>query len=299
MKLLVTGAWNGAQKHFSELEQMGHEICFLEWEKDPIPCGYAWPEGVMCNGLFQYHPIEMFANLRFIQLTSAGVDRVPMDYVAAHGIEIHSARGVYSIPMAEYAVAGMLQLYKQARFFAENQKARRWEKHRGLMELYGKTVCIVGCGSVGTECAKRFRAFGAHVIGVNRTLREDPAFERIVGLDELDDWLPRADVLVLTVALTEQTRRLMDRDRFGRMKTGAVLVNISRGAIVDEDAMTEAMRSGCLAGAVLDVFAQEPLPEDSPLWEMENVILTPHNSFVGEGNEERLVKTLLDGLWTE
>lgn len=296
MKLLVTGAWNGAQERFSELEQMGHEICFLEWEKDPLPCGYEWPEGVVCNGLFQYHPIEKFANLRFIQLTSAGYDRVPMDYIAAHGIELRNARGVYSIPMAEFAVSGVLQLYKQTRFFAENQKACRWEKHRGLRELYGKTVCIVGCGSVGTECARRFQAFGARVVGVNRTPRADPAFETIILLDALDDWLPRADILLLTVALTDETRYLMNSERFARLKPRAVLVNVSRGGIVDEAALTEALRSGRLSGAVLDVFEQEPLPESSPLWEMENVILTPHNSFVGEENNKRLKQLILSNL---
>ncbi len=293
MNLLITGAWPGAKEHFEELEAMGHSIAFLQQESDALPCDPAWVEGVICNGLFLYHPIELFPNLRFIQLTSAGYDRVDMDYVRTHDIEIHNAKGVYSIPMAEFAVAGVLQLYKRARFFYENQQAHRWEKHRGLLELCGKTVTIIGCGSVGTECAKRFRTFGCKVIGINRTLRADTAFEAMLPLENLDEALPKTDVLVLAVALTPETTRLMDRRRLGLLPRSAVVVNISRGAVLEESALREQLYDGSLGGAVLDVFETEPLSENDPLWDMPNVIVTPHNSFVGEGNRERLDRQII------
>ena len=138
MNLLITGAWNDAKDHFDELEKLGHHIEFLQFEKEALPCPYEWVEGVICNGLFLFHAIEKFANLKYIQLTSAGFDRVPMEYVEEHQIEIHNARGVYSIPMAEFALFGVLELYKQGRFFMENQKQHRWEKHRELLELNEK-----------------------------------------------------------------------------------------------------------------------------------------------------------------
>lgn len=288
MNLLITGAWQGAKEHIPELESMGHSVAFLQQEKDQLPCEAAWVEGMVCNGLFLHHSIEGFPNLRFIQLTSAGFDRVDMRYAAEHGIEVHNARGVYSIPMAEYAVSGVLQLYKEARFFAGNQHARRWEKHRGLKELFGKTVLILGCGSVGTECAKRYSAFGCRVIGCDIAPREDAAYEAMLPLLRLDELLPEADVLVLTVPLTPETERIMDRCRLGLLPESAVLVNISRGKALDEEALIEQLSAGGLSGAVLDVFETEPLEEDSPLWSMDNVILTPHNSFVGEGNGERM-----------
>lgn len=297
MNLLITGAWREAQEHFAELEAMGHKITFMQQETDALPCDPAWVEGVICNGLFLHHPIESFPNLRYIQLTSAGFDRVPMDYVKAHGIEIHNARGVYSIPMAEFAVAGVLQLYKQSRFFYENQKAHRWEKRRDLMELNDKTVLILGCGSVGTECAKRFRAFGCRVIGLNRTTRENPVFDEIRPLDELNSALPEADVLILTLGLSAETRHLMNVECLALLKPGAVLVNIARGALIDTEALTAALPK--LTGAVLDVFEEEPLPDTSPLWDAENVILTPHNSFVGEGNGARLARVIIDSLRKE
>jgi phosphoglycerate dehydrogenase-like enzyme len=157
MKLLITGAWKCTSEQLNQIEAMGHSIVFMQNEKDELPCSYEEVEGVICNGLFLYHSIEKFTSLRYIQLTSAGFDRVPMDYVQAHGIAIYNARGVYSIPMAEFAISGVLQLYKQSRFFYENQKKSIWEKHRDVLELYEKTVCIVGCGSVGQNAENGFR----------------------------------------------------------------------------------------------------------------------------------------------
>ena len=297
MNLLVTGAWTDAKAHISELEAMGHTVCFLQYEKDNLPCEYSWVEGVVCNGLFLSHPIEQFTNLRYIQLTSAGFDRVDMDYVKVHGIEIHNARGVYSIPMAEFAVCGVLQLYKQAAFFRENQKQHIWEKHRGLLELSGKKVLIVGCGSVGNECAKCFAAFGCEIFGVDLFPREDSLYSVIQPLEQLNESLSQADIVVLTLPLTEQTKHLMNEERFNLMKDGATLVNIARGAIIDTEAMLNHIDR--LTGAVLDVFEEEPLSEDSPLWDKQNIILTPHNSFVGEGNDDRLRESIMKKLGEE
>jgi phosphoglycerate dehydrogenase-like enzyme len=294
MNILVTGAWQDAEQHIEEIKAMGHRVAFQQQEKESLCVPYDWVEGIIGNGIFLSHPIERFRNLRYIQLTSAGYDRVPMDYVKTHNIEIHNARGVYSIPMAEFAVSGVLQIYKQSRFFYENQKERRWKKHRGLQELAGKTVTIVGCGSVGNECAKRFLAFGCEVVGVDLYPREDANYSRMVSLGELDDMLTLTDVLVLTLPLTEETRHLMNADRFGKLKTGAVFVNIARGAVVDTDAMIRNMDK--LGGAVLDVFEEEPLDERNPLWNMKNVLLTPHNSFVGDGNKDRLASVIINNL---
>ena len=294
MNLLITGAWQQAKEYIPTIESKGHQVQFLQFEKDALPCDYEWVEGIIGNGIFLSHPIEKFVNLKYIQLTSAGFDRVPMDYVKNHGIEIHNARGVYSVPMAEFAVAGVLELYKKMRFFHENQKKHNWEKHRGLIELFGKTVVIVGCGDVGIECAKRFRAFGCTVIGVNRTVKEKVAFDRIVPLSEIDMVLRGADVVVLTVALTEETRHLMNADRLKLLKGSAVIVNIARGGIIDTNALIDCLPN--LGGAVLDVFEEEPLDENSPLWDMENVLITPHNSFVGDGNIERLGRIVMNVL---
>lgn len=295
MILLVTGAMLTLPAFADRLAEKGHSVYLLQHEHAPVPIPYESIEGVICNGLFLYHPIERFTSLKYIQLTSAGLDRVPMDYIRSNGIQIFNAKDVYSAPMAEFALGGVLQLYKQSRFFAENQKKHRWEKHRGLLELAGKHVCIVGCGSVGRACAERFRAFECYITGVNRTLREDAAFDRILPMDQLNEGLRTADIVLLSLPLTEDTVHLVDECRLQSMKPGAILVNIARGLLVDTGALISALQTH-LCGAVLDVFEEEPLGEDSPLWEMENVILTPHNSFVGDGNTNRLSRLIMDNL---
>ncbi|MBQ9735291.1 MAG: D-2-hydroxyacid dehydrogenase [Clostridia bacterium] len=299
MNLLITGAWSDAKAYFEQLSQMGHCVFFLQNEKDdPLPLAYDDVQGVVCNGLFLHHSIDAFTNLRYIQLTSAGLDRVPMDAVRARGIRVVNAGGVYSVPMAEFALAGVLSLYKQLRAFECSRTRQAWEKRRDLIELCEKTVLIVGCGSVGNECAKRFGAFGCTVKGVDLYPRADALYADIVGLDALDVALAEADITVLTLPLTEQTRHLMDRTRLATMKKGSLLVNIARGAIVDSSALLWALDEH-LGGAVLDVFETEPLPESNPLWDKKNVILTPHNSFVGEKNAERLANLIIQNLRSE
>lgn len=295
MNILITGAWQDAQENIKKIEEMGHKTAFLQYEKDELPCTSEWVEGVICNGLFLYHPIEQFTNLKYIQLTSAGYDRVPMEYIQANHIMIHNARGVYSVPMAEFAVSGVLQLYKHSSFFFENQKKKKWLKNRELKELYGQTVCIAGCGSVGIECAKRFKAFGCRVIGIDKYVQKNGFFDELYSIDNLKSVLPETDILILTLPLTNETRYLMNADTFAFMKNQSVFVNIARGALADSAALIHVLDSK-LYGAVLDVFEEEPLDENNPLWSYGNVIITPHNSFVGNGNSQRLNEVIIKSL---
>lgn len=292
MNLLITGAWQQAPDYLPQIKALGHNVVFLQCENDELPCTPEWVEGVVCNGLFLSHPIEVFRKLKYIQLTSAGFDRVPMEYVRDHNITIHNARGVYSIPMAEFAVAGVLQLYKKMSAFYESQKEHEWNKQRDLRELAGKTVAIIGCGSVGTECAKRFRAFDTTILGVNLFQRKDDYYDAMVDVEKIDQVLKQSDIIVLTLPLTDETRGLMNENRIKAMKDGSVIVNISRGAVVETQPLIERLQTGEI-GAVLDVFEEEPLNEGSRLWNMVNTVITPHNSFVGEGNGTRLSQVIM------
>lgn len=296
MNLLVTGAFNCTQEQFNMIAEIGNNVVFHQMESDALPCSYDWVEGVICNGLFLHHSIEKFTNLKFIQLTSAGFDRVPMDYVNTHDIKIYNARGVYSVPMAEFALCGVLDLYKQRNFFVENQKVHKWDKHRGLLELFGKTVCVVGSGNVGTECAKRFKAFDATIYAVDIYEPQSDIYDKYFSLENIMQAICESDVVVLTLPLNKQTKYMFDKKMFSHFKSNAILVNIARGAIANQDDLIFALQNGQLFGAVLDVFETEPLEADSQLWDMPNVIITPHNSFVGEGNIQRLTSTILYNL---
>ena len=295
MKLLVTGAWNSAKEQLDNLKALGHEVVFMQNESDALPVEPAWVEGVICNGLFLHHDIASFLNLRYIQLTSAGFDRVPMDIVRSRNIHICNARGVYSIPMAEFALCGVLQLYKQSRFFADNQAQHGWNKHGNLLELWGKQVTVVGCGNIGQECAKRFAAFGCRMVGVDIFEGTVPHIEQMYHISRLKEVLPHSDVVVLTLPLTAETRHLFSAETLACMKPGAILVNIARGGVVDTQALEQALR-GHLGGAVLDVLEEEPLNPAHPLWDMENVLITPHNSFVGDHNGQRLETVIYENL---
>lgn len=296
-ELLITGAWQCTAQQVLALEQIGYSVTFWPDERQVIDIDTRHFEVVICGGLFLTTPIERFPALRCIQLTSAGLDRVPLEYCKAHGIIVHNAGGVYSAPMAEFVLGGILQLYKESKFFLENQAAHQWEKHRGLRELGGKTACIIGTGSVGSAIARRLRAFDVETVGVNRSGHAAAEFNQTQPINRLDDLLPLADMVICAMPLTAETAGLFDSARLAKIKSGAVFVNVARGKVTDQQALIEALQGGRLSGAVLDVFEEEPLPQNSPLWDMEQVILTPHNSFVGEHNGERLFKCIRNYLY--
>lgn len=294
MNLLITGAWQQAEKHIPDICSMGHDVKFMPWEDQALPCPPDWVEGIICNSFFLRHPIEAFPNLRFIQLTSAGTDRVPEQYIQEHDLQLFTARGVYSIPMAEHAVACVLWFYRGLGDFRKNQERRLWTKNRSLQELNGKTVLIVGCGNVGTVCAERFSAMGGRVIGIDHCVQSLDAFSEIWDINQLSSCLEKADIVILSVPLTEKTRHLINDDTLEKMKDGALLINICRGEVIDTDAVIRHLPR--LGGVALDVFEEEPLAADSPLWGFENVLLTPHNSFVGDGNGERMKRLIVENL---
>ena len=295
MKTLVTGAFPLDDGRRAALEALGLALTVHPDERTPVEAPETY-EAAICNGLFAFQDIAAFPNLKYIQLTSAGMDRVPLDYCRVHGIRVCNAAGVYSGPMAEWTVMRLLELYKNAAALEENRRAARWVKDRSWLELSGKTACIVGFGAYGMETAKRLKAFGMNVLAVNRSRKESPFVDRWYPMNRLEEALGEADAVILAIALTDETLDLMNEGRFAAMKPGAVLINAARGALVDEDALLAALEAGKLAGAALDVFRTEPLPAMSPLWRQERVLISPHNSFLGDGNNKRLTNIVLNNL---
>ena len=294
MNILLAGNFKYNLEHINYLEKMGFKLFFLEKESDRLPLEAATIDVVVCNWLFVYHDITDFKRLKYIQLLSAGVDRVPVKYITEHGIELHNARGVYSIPMAEYAVCGVLQLIKHTRFFAENQNKRKWVKDRGLLELSDRTIGIVGFGSVGQEVAKKFSSFTNKIMGFDIYDSICSEYD-VFNVDKLDDMLKDIDVLIFTVPITDKTKGYFNYSRMSKMPQNSIIVNISRGGVVVEKDVVKAISDGILLGAVLDVFDGEPLTNDE-LWDCKNIIITPHNSFVSNRNDERMWNVIIDNL---
>lgn len=296
MKLLLTGAFRYTEEHLSVLKTAGFEITFVQNELEKLTIDCSVFDAVVCNGLFLHNDVRNFTNLKAVQLTSAGYERVPVSLFAQRGIALFNAKGVYNIPMAEWAVLKTLEIYKNSRFFHKNQEKAVWEKNRSLLELYGKTVLIIGVGNIGQECAKRFKAFGTKVIGADIFDSKCEFVDEFFYMDSLNTALKLCDVAVLCLPLTEKTEHLINKENLSFLKKGAVLINISRGKIVNEADLIEALSEGNLRGAALDVFEQEPLSPKSPLWDMDNAYLTPHNSFVSDAVSERLFDLIYKNL---
>ena len=263
MNILITGAWREAKNFISQLESMGHSVEFMQHQDSPLPCAFSWPEAVVCSTMFSYYDIEKFTNLKFIQCESAGIDHFPMDYIRQNNITFKNAPGVYSIPIAEYVVGGILQIYKDSFGFYKKQGQHKWDKNRELFELTNKNVFILGTGSIGTEIAKRLKAFDCKTIGFNRFGNNADFFDEVHSINNFKAIVKDADILISALPLDKSTKHLIDDGVLSTLKKDTVIVNVSRGAIVDTGALLKHINY--IKGAVLDVFEDEPLPENSPL----------------------------------
>ncbi len=262
------------------------------WETDEVenPEKYDY---VICNNLFLYNDIKKFKNLKVIQLLSSGISEKLRKYAEENNITLYNAKDVYSIPIAETIVMQILNISKNSKFFYKNQANKKWEKDRQLRELSGKTAMVIGYGSIGRETAKRLSSFGVNVFAANRTKVSDEYISNCISMNELIKNVGSADIVVVCVAGVEETRNLINKDFFDNMKNDSIFVNVSRGFVVNEEALINAIKSDKFRGVALDVFESEPLSENSCLWDYENVYITPHNSFVGDGINDRLYQLVI------
>ena len=254
---------------------------------------------------FDYHCMPAFVertrNARWIQASSAGVGQ----FVRRHGLDapggprITTAAGVHARPLAEFVLWAMLGFAKNYPLARRQQRERVWSRFHND-DLEGKTLAIVGLGSIGREVARLARGLGLRVTGTKRSVEglapEDLGVDALYPLERLHDLLAEADYVCLVAPHTAETEGLMDAAAFAAMKPGSVLINIGRGALVDEDALLAALDGGPLAGAVLDVARTEPLPSDNPLWERDDVVIFPHSASTSKHENRRLTDLFLDNL---
>jgi phosphoglycerate dehydrogenase-like enzyme len=240
--------------------------------------------------------------LRWIHATSAGageqVRKAGLSPEALKRVVITTSSGVHAVPLAEFAILGLLAMAKELPRLVEDQRARTWpEVRRPLRELSGQTLFLVGLGEIGREVARLGKAFGMRTVGFRRTEGPPPEWvDEVHGPQRLAELAGQADTMVVSLPMTEQTAGLIDRATIGRLPANCIFVNIGRGGVVDEPALTDALRDRRIAGAVLDVFATEPLPADSPLWTLPNVLVTPHAVAVSPRENERIAELFADNL---
>lgn len=285
MKALITFKYT--DEEFKNLEDLGYDIVFKDERDISFSDDMEDVDIMVCFNPFEKLDIGMLPNLKWIQLLSAGINQVPIDKVVNQNIILTNNRGGYSIPIAEWIVLKTLEMYKNSKEFYKKQKNKDWKVDTSLLEIYGKTIGFIGTGSIAQEAAKRFEGFGVNIIGVNASGKKADYFHQCYSIDKINDIVGQWDVLIVAAPYTEKTHHLVNEDIFKNMKDGTYLINIARGNIIDEKALINNLKSGKIKKAALDVFEIEPLPEDSPLWDMENVIISPHNSWASEMNFRR------------
>jgi D-2-hydroxyacid dehydrogenase (NADP+) len=247
-----------------------------------------------------FSAVRKAPRLRWLHVFNAGVDHPIYTEMLERGVRLTTSSGTASVPISQTAIMGLLALARGLPHWLEAQGRREWSPMTGAAaprDLEGQTAVILGLGKIGGEIARLAKVLRLHVIGVRRGPRQpDDPVDELHPPSALADLAPRCDWLVIACPLTRETRGLVSAALLARLPHGAHLINISRGEIADEPAVVEALRSGRLAGAYLDVFATEPLPRESPLWDMPNAIVTPHNAGASAGNENRILELFLDNL---
>lgn len=276
--------------------------CFQSWSREETAERIGDGDVMVCTGFWDNALLPQADRLKFIQVCGAGYDAFDLDAIGKKGVRLANSSGCNVNAVSDHAMALLLALTRQIHTGRDNQHKAEW---RGMIsdltkredELPGKTMVIFGLGKIGGRLAKLAKAFDMTVIGLKRdTSSTVDHVDELHPSAALMEHLPRADVVALTCPLTEETRNVIDAKAFGAMKPSAHLVNVARGGCVDQDALIAAMRSGTIAGAGIDVTVEEPLASDSPLWSMENVMLTPHTGGETRMYEENVVDYLIENL---
>ena len=241
-----------------------------------------------------FRSVRAAPNLKWVHVMSAGVDNFVFQELIQRGIRLSTSSGSTALPIAQSVIGGMLMLARGFLPWGEAQRRRAWEPIRGPQmppDLVGQRMTVVGLGAIGSEVARIASAIGLEVTGMRRTPHRpgDPV-SRVLPPSQLLDAARETDWLVLACPLTEETRGLVSAEVLAALPRGAAILNVARGEVIDEPALIEALRSGHLGGAYLDVFWKEPLEAESPLWDMPNVIISPHNSSTSTGNGARVTE---------
>ncbi len=238
--------------------------------------------------------INQMKNLKYIQTTSVGIDQLPKQEIVEREIMVSNNRGGYSIPIGEWIVKSILDIYKNTVSFYKNQKNKVWQPDFTTKEVSGIRVGFLGTGTIAMEAAKRLKAFDVEVWGVNTKGSIREYFDKCFSTSDLDEIFKSCDVVVASMPSTKETIGLVNKDKFELMKDGSVFINIGRGDLINQDDLIDCI--GKFRGVALDVFEEEPLSKDNKLWDFDNVIVTPHNSWWSDKNPDRVFYLVFNNL---
>ncbi|TWT24127.1 D-2-hydroxyacid dehydrogenase [Planomicrobium sp. CPCC 101110] len=222
--------------------------------------------------------IKTAGKLQWIMVASAGVEKLPLKAMKERGIIVSNVKGIHKTPMSESVLAHLLAVKRSLPFIYESQRNNEWNRKTGSSELSGSTALIIGPGAIGSEVGRLLQAFGVRTIGCNRSGETAAHMDEMVSFGDVLRKLPEADIIISVLPSTKETKHMLKKEHFTAMKTDAIFMNFGRGDLVEDRILLEALETGAIGFAVLDVFEQEPLPSEHPYWSMENVVISPHAS---------------------
>ncbi|BDB03442.1 phosphoglycerate dehydrogenase [Clostridium botulinum] len=296
MSIKALFTYNYGKENMKKIESLGYDITIINEKEIQYKNNLKDTEVLVCYNPFNTLDISLMENLKWIQLSSTGVDQVPKDIVLKNNVIVTNNNGGYSIPIAEWIVLKTLELLKNSKEFYKKQENKIWKLDTSLLELCGKTIGFIGTGSIAKETAKRFSGFNVNILGVNTKGRDVEYFNKCYSKENIKEMVSKSDIVILSIPYTKETENLVDENVLNSMKDGVLFINISRGSIVDERKLIENLKLGKIKGAALDVFEEEPLFKDNPIWELDNAIITPHNSWISEKRNIRRFDIIYENL---
>ncbi|SNX53089.1 D-2-hydroxyacid dehydrogenase [Thermoanaerobacterium sp. RBIITD] len=240
--------------------------------------------------------IKKADKLKWIHLLSAGADNMPFKTLKERGIILTNSRGVHKYQISEQVLGYMLMFERGLNTFLRKQLNKEWDRSIRVSELFGKTICIIGIGSIGEEIARLSKEFGMKTIGVRRSGKPSKFIDEMYNDEDLLKAVSKSDYVICALPLTDDTYHMLNKEFFENMREGSYFINIGRGRVVDEKALIDALKNKKIEGAALDVFEEEPLPKNSPLWDMENVIITPHMAGISPYYMKRALEIIKSNL---
>lgn len=294
MKVLFT--YNYGEEAMNEIRSLGFDVVYHDEKSIHTFEDFETIDVLICFNPFEKIDLRTFKNLKLILLSSIGFDQLPKEIVKEMGITVCNNKGGYSIPMGEWIVMKILEMIKHSKSLYDNQNKKSWYMDTSLLELYEKKIVFFGTGTIAQEAAKRLSGFDVEIIGLNTTGHKEVYFDCCHPLSEACKIVSDAAAVVVALPLTKKTKGIIDKHILDAMSKEAVLINIARGEVIDEPYLIEVLKQKKIKAAALDVFYEEPLPEDHPMWTLDNVVITCHNSWISERRNSRRFNLIRENL---
>jgi phosphoglycerate dehydrogenase-like enzyme len=285
-----------ADRHLDAIQGVAPGIKVTSAEPENAGQYIAATDILLAWGWMDIRPLYLAApNIKWVHALSAGVEKLLLPEIQTSSTILTNSKGIHGIPVSEHVFAMMLSFTRGLNLYIRQQCQHKWKRVH-TDEIHEKTIAIVGLGSIGREIAKKAKCLGMEVVATKREMTAEIFVDRLFRPDQLEEMLAIADFVVLSLPLIEETKGFFGLKQFEAMKRSAYLINIARGGVIKENDLIQALEQGLIKGAGLDVFEEEPLPETSPLWDMTNVIITPHMAALSPYYLDRAIKLFVDNL---